>query len=85
MVDFYVGLGKIAVANPKRDRIIDDLTRTDMLNKWTEILPMFVVRWLAVRYCERVPYAYEGRVERLVAVARPDILIKVEQKDQSLN
>lgn len=31
-----------------------------MLNKFTELLPLFIVRWLAVRYCERIPYAYEG-------------------------
>lgn len=22
---------------------------------WVELLPLFVVRWLAMRYCERVP------------------------------
>ncbi len=49
-----------------------------MLAKWTEILPVFVVRWLAKKYCERVPYAYEGRVERKMAVARPDVLFKVD-------
>ena len=48
-----------------------------MLAKWTEVLPVFVVRWMARRYCERVPYAYEGREQRMVAVARPDVLIKI--------
>lgn len=48
-----------------------------MLAKWTEILPVFVVRWIARRYCERVPYGYEGREQRMMATARPDILIKV--------
>lgn len=48
-----------------------------MLSKWTEILPLFIVRILAKRYCERVPYAYEGRVQRTCATARLDVLIKV--------
>lgn len=47
-----------------------------MLSAWTEILPLFVVRWLARRYCERVRYAFEGRLEPVFAVARPDVLIK---------
>lgn len=25
-----------------------------MLGKWIEIMPLFVVRWLARRHCERV-------------------------------
>ena len=49
-----------------------------MLSKWCELLPLFVVRWLAVRYCGRVGYAYEGRVERTFAVARPDVLVKLK-------
>jgi hypothetical protein len=48
-----------------------------MLGKWTEILPLFIVRILAKRYCERVSYSYEGRVERICATARPDVLIKI--------
>lgn len=48
-----------------------------MLSKWTEVLPLFIVRWLAKRYCERVPYSYESREERVVATARPDVLIKL--------
>ena len=50
-----------------------------MLAAWTEILPLFVVRWIAKRYCERVPYSYEGRVERVVVTARPDVLIKLNK------
>jgi|GEM_PF-1502282 len=49
-----------------------------MLSKWTEILPLFIIRILAKRYCERVPYAYEGRIHRMVATARPDVLIKIK-------
>lgn len=49
----------------------------NMLGKWTEILPLFVVRWLALRYCERVPFEREGNA-RVAAVARPDVLIRVK-------
>ena len=48
-----------------------------MLAAWVEILPLFLVRILAKRLCERVPYSYEGRVERTFATARPDVYIKV--------
>lgn len=47
-----------------------------MLAMWTEILPLFVVRWLALRMCERVPMSREGN-DRIVAVARPDVYIKI--------
>jgi hypothetical protein len=47
-----------------------------MLGKWTELLPLFVVRWLALRYCERVPFEREGNA-RVAAVARPDVLVRV--------
>ena len=52
-----------------------------MLAVWTELLPLFVIRWIAKRYCERVPYSYEGRVTFLVATARPDVLIKLKEKN----
>jgi len=55
-----------------------------MLAKWTETLPLFVIRWLAVRSCERVITFREGH-ERVYAVARPDVLIKVEQGAQYEN
>lgn len=48
-----------------------------MLAKWTELLPLFVVKYLAKKYCERTLYYYEGKVLRVVAVARPDVLIKI--------
>lgn len=48
-----------------------------MLAKWTEILPLFVVRWLALRMCERVVFTREGVHPRVVALARPDIFIRV--------
>ena len=47
-----------------------------MLSKWTELLPLFIVRWLALRMCERVPMRREGNA-RVVAVARPDVYIKI--------
>lgn len=47
-----------------------------MLSRWTEILPLFVVRWLALRMCERVPISRDGN-DRLAAIARPDVLIRV--------
>jgi hypothetical protein len=43
-----------------------------MLARWTELLPVFVVRWLARGRCERITVRgvrYE--------TARPDLLIKV--------
>lgn len=47
-----------------------------MLARWTELLPLFVVRWLALRRCERVSITREGH-DRQAAVARPDVLIRV--------
>lgn len=48
-----------------------------MLAKWTELLPLFVVKYLAKKYCERTLYYYEANVPRVVAIARPDVLIKI--------
>ena len=49
-----------------------------MVAKWCEILPLFVVRWLVKRSCETVVYSYEnGKHNRLVVTARPDVLIKL--------
>jgi len=47
-----------------------------MLARWTEILPLFVVRWMALRWCERVEFQREGNL-RVAAVARPDIYVKL--------
>lgn len=47
-----------------------------MLSKWTEILPLFVFRWLALRMCECVPMSREGN-NRMFVIARPDVLIRV--------
>lgn len=47
-----------------------------MLSKWTEILPLFVVRWLAIQCCERV-FMFREANERIVAIARPDVYIKI--------
>lgn len=43
-----------------------------MLGRWTELLPLFVVRWLALRYCERLT---DGMATR--ALARPDVMFRV--------
>lgn len=43
-----------------------------MLHIWTEILPLFVVRWLAKRSCERLPFPYGQKIETVVVIARPD-------------
>lgn len=53
----------------------------NMLAKWTEILPLFIVRLLAKRYCERVKYHYEGEVPRTFVICRPDVLVKIEQQN----
>ena len=48
-----------------------------MLAAWTEILPLFVVRWLARKHCERFHlggYQFHG--------ARPDIFV-IAQKGQA--
>jgi len=50
-----------------------------MLAKWTEILPLFVIRWLALGGCERVIVFREAN-ERVFAVARPDVLIRVKEE-----
>lgn len=50
-----------------------------MLAAWTEILPLFIIRWLAVKYCERVPFSREGN-DRTAAVPRPDVLIRIIEK-----
>lgn len=49
-----------------------------MLSKWTEVLPLFVVRWLALRMCECVPMYRDGN-ERMAVIARPDVLIRVQK------
>lgn len=45
-----------------------------MLSSWVEILPLFVVRWLALRNCEQLPLV-RGVV---VAHARPDVLFYIK-------
>lgn len=42
-----------------------------MLAAWTEILPVFVVRWLSKLHCERVN---QGGV--VLRTARPDVFFK---------
>ena len=49
-----------------------------MLASWVEILPLFVVRWLAIRYCARL-IVFREEHERIMAVARPDVYIKIKK------
>lgn len=44
-----------------------------MLAWWWELMPLFVVRWLALRYCERLWASATLRV----AMPRPDVLVRV--------
>lgn len=51
-----------------------------MLGAWTEILPMFVVRWLARKYCKRAVAIKRNRQTIRFYTVRPDILIKETNK-----
>ena len=51
-----------------------------MLAAWTEILPLFVVRWLALRRCERL--RFRTSPELRVVMARLDVLVKVPNEGQ---
>lgn len=46
-----------------------------MLAAWTEILPLFLVKWLARRYCCRIMEGV-GDARRVHFTARPDVLVK---------
>ena len=46
-----------------------------MLKKWAEILPLFIVRWLALRHCKRLQF--KASPELIVVMPRPDVLVKV--------
>lgn len=48
-----------------------------MLATWTEVLPLFVIRWLARRHCERVMI---GGNRTTYCVARPDVLVQENDK-----
>lgn len=47
-----------------------------MLPAWTEILPLFIVRWLALRTCERLHTTTSTDGYLVLVTARPDVLIK---------
>lgn len=51
-----------------------------MLHKWIEILPLFVVRILAKRFCERLNDHYENGQPRVFMAARPDVFFKLPPK-----
>jgi hypothetical protein len=64
--------------------LVDEHGELSMPGKWTEVLPLFVVRWLALRYCERVPFEREGNA-RVAAIAKPDVLVRVLPKLRDMN
>lgn len=45
-----------------------------MMGWWAELLPLFAVRWLAVRWCERMTIGGGGAE---LVTARPDVLFRV--------
>lgn len=49
-----------------------------MLAAWAEILPLFVVKWLARRHCEMVIVKH-GKNAPTYVTARPDVLVKMKQ------
>lgn len=53
-----------------------------MLARWTELLPVFVVRWMAIKLCERV-IVFRKTHERVVAVARPGVYFLVPASTDS--
>ena len=55
--------------------LVDKHGELNMLGKWTEIVPLFVVRWLALRYCKR--FYFKTSPELRVAMPRPDVLVKL--------
>lgn len=46
-----------------------------MMRAWVNMLPLFVVRWLALRYGERFTYNY-GKHERVFVMATQDCFFK---------
>lgn len=56
-----------------------------MLAKWTEILPLFIIRLLAKKYCEQVEYQYLPNISRDFAIARPDVLIKINKGNNAIH
>ena len=53
-----------------------------MLARWTELLPLFVVRWMARRWCERVTTSHTERPSLVMAMARPDVLFVTERRKE---
>jgi hypothetical protein len=54
-----------------------------MMRSWVSLLPLFVVRRLALRYGERYDYRYEGRIRRVFAQATRDCFFKVEDSNDA--
>lgn len=66
------------------DRGVSRHTEAVMLRKWVEVLPLFVVRWIALRHAERFRWYHGPRGEnpRDFAVARSDVFFKVPTDEQ---
>lgn len=47
-----------------------------MLARWTELLPLFIVRWMARRWCERPELAEV----QTFAMPRPGVLVIVKKE-----
>lgn len=52
-----------------------------MLGWFAELMPLFMVRWLASRICERVTTSHTARPALVFATARRDVLVIVERQD----
>ena len=50
-----------------------------MLRWWIELLPLFAVRWLALRLCERLPMQRGGHT-RMVVCPRPGVYIRTSDE-----
>lgn len=55
-----------------------------MMRAWINILPLFIVRYLAIRYGERFDYRYEGRIQRVFAQATKDCFFKIDTNDRQM-
>jgi hypothetical protein len=51
-----------------------------MLGWFSELMPLFLVRWLALRRCERLSLVGAGTP---VVLARPDVLVRVPAPKQN--
>lgn len=55
-----------------------------MLANWVEILPLFIVRWIARQEAERWHFRV-GTVHYVCAMARPDVLFVLVKDDNGID